>query len=103
MRENGRSQSFRTINFSIEYSHDVLTSNDGEFTMKFTVVLTEDPEAPGVFNASVPAIPGCLSWGHTRTEAYKNIMEALEGCLAVLREDGDPVPMEVGRKTVRMK
>jgi len=38
----------------------------------------------GGFIASAPAIPGCVVYGKTLKEAYKNICSAIEECLAVI-------------------
>lgn len=35
----------------------------------------------GVFTARVPAIRGCVAWGKTLQEAYRNAIEAIESCL----------------------
>jgi predicted RNase H-like HicB family nuclease len=35
----------------------------------------------GMFNAEVPAIPGCVAWGQTLEEAHRNAIEAIESCL----------------------
>jgi predicted RNase H-like HicB family nuclease len=53
--------------------------------MLLKVLLRPDPEDGG-FNVSCPAIPGCHSQGDTEEEAFKNIKEAITGCLAVLNE-----------------
>ena len=47
---------------------------------RFTVILQPegDPEFAGYYNASVPALPGCFSYGATKDEAVKNIREAIE-------------------------
>ena len=42
--------------------------------------------------AECPSLPGCLSQGSSKTEAIKNIQEAIKGYIEVLQEDGDPVP-----------
>jgi predicted RNase H-like HicB family nuclease len=42
--------------------------------------------------AEFPSLPGCVSQGGSRQEAIQNIKEAIEGYIAVLREDGLPVP-----------
>ena len=39
-----------------------------------------------------PSLPGCISQGKTKEEAIMNIKEAIQGCIAVLEEDGLPVP-----------
>ena len=41
---------------------------------------------------SVPALPGCISEGKEREEALKNIKEAIELYLEVLKEDGKTTP-----------
>ena len=40
----------------------------------------------GGFWAKVPAIPGCVSQGETLEEVKANIIDALQGCLAVREE-----------------
>lgn len=59
--------------------------------MRYPVILTPDLEDGG-FVAECPAIPGCISEGDTVEEAIINIRDAIEGCLAVLREQGQPLP-----------
>jgi antitoxin HicB len=58
--------------------------------MKYRVYLEQDED--GVFVATCPALPGCVSQGRTRAEATGNIKEAIEGYLQSLRRHGDPVP-----------
>ena len=60
--------------------------------MKFTVTLDRDES--GTWVAECPAIPGCVSQGTTRTEALKNIREAIELCLEVRAERGLPLTIE---------
>ncbi len=50
--------------------------------MKLHVMIEQD-EA-GYYVAEVPALPGCLSQGKTRSEAIANITEAIEGWLEVM-------------------
>ena len=59
--------------------------------MRYPVILTPDLEDGG-FIAECPAIPGCVSEGDTVEEAIINIRDAIEGCLAVLCEQGQPIP-----------
>ena len=47
---------------------------------------------------SVPALPGCISEGGNREEALKNIKEAIELYLEVLKEEGKPIPKDVGEE-----
>ena len=44
--------------------------------------------------ASVPAIPGCVVYGKTLKEAYKNIGVAIEECLEVIHEFNKELPQE---------
>jgi predicted RNase H-like HicB family nuclease len=46
----------------------------------YTIILQPeaDPEFEGYYNASVPALPGCFSYGTNREEALSNIKEAIE-------------------------
>lgn len=52
--------------------------------MKLKVFIYEAEE--GGYWAKVPAIPGCVSQGETLDEVKANIVDALEGCLAVRDE-----------------
>ncbi len=63
----------------------------------YTVVLEEeaDPEFRGCFNAAVPALPGCFSYGATKEEALSNIREAVLCYLEDLRVHGEPLPGDV--------
>ena len=61
---------------------------------RYTAFLEPAPE--GGFTISIPMLPGCISEGDTFEEAIKNIRDAMDGYLAVLKEDGDPIPTEHG-------
>jgi predicted RNase H-like HicB family nuclease len=54
------------------------------------VVISRDNE--GNWLASVPAIPGCHTWGRSKAEALDNAREAIEGCIESLEATGDPIP-----------
>lgn len=69
--------------------------------MKFTVVITEDIEDGG-FNAVVPALPGCRTFGETKKEAYRNSLEAIDAYLGSLEDEGDPIPHEVESRIVEI-
>ena len=58
--------------------------------MKFRVHLEADEE--GVFVATCPSLPGCVSQGKTKEEAIANIKEATRGYIAALEQDKLPVP-----------
>lgn len=57
--------------------------------MDIKVVLEKDED--GVFVATVPALPGCISQGKTEKQALKNIKEAIELHVHTLAEDGIPL------------
>jgi len=60
--------------------------------MTFVVVLEEGED--GYIVAECPALPGCVSQGHTREEALLNIREAIQGVIKVRRKHGLPIPEE---------
>lgn len=62
--------------------------------VKFTVILLKerDPEFPGYYNALVPALPGCVSYGANKEEALRNIREAIEVYLEDLEGEGEEIP-----------
>lgn len=39
-----------------------------------------------------PDLPGCITYGNTQEEAFKNAKEALELCLYGLEEDDEEIP-----------
>jgi predicted RNase H-like HicB family nuclease len=57
--------------------------------MKFVITLERDED--GVLIAECPAIPGCISEGHTEEEAISNIREAIIGCLETRAARGMPL------------
>ena len=50
------------------------------------------PGEDGYSVAECPSLAGCVSQGRTKREAIVNIMEAIEGYIAALKDDGLPVP-----------
>ncbi len=69
--------------------------------MKFRVLIEQDED--GAFAAICPALPGCVSQGKTRSEARKNITEAIGGYLASLKKHGEPIPPPIHEETVEVK
>ena len=49
-------------------------------------------EAEGTYTAFVPSLPGCITWGDSVEHALEMAKEAIEGYIAVLIEEGEPVP-----------
>ena len=48
----------------------------------------------GGYWAEVPSMPGCFTQGETLEEVLIMAKEALEGYLDVLRQHGQPIPIE---------
>lgn len=59
------------------------------------VVFELHPEPEGGYTISVPSLPGCISYGDTFENALEMIKDAMEGWLAVAREEGIRVPEEI--------
>lgn len=59
-------------------------------TRTFRIVLRKEPE--GAYTALVPSLPGCITWGENVEHALAMAKEAIEGYIAVLQEEGEPVP-----------
>jgi predicted RNase H-like HicB family nuclease len=57
--------------------------------MKFSITLSRDED--GEWVSECPAIPGCVSQGHTKEEALANIQDAIALCLQVRAEQGLPL------------
>lgn len=54
----------------------------------------------GTWSAYVPDLPGCTSHGPSLEEAARNVQEAIEGHLEVMREYGEPIPEPISRPTL---
>lgn len=68
--------------------------------MKYRALIEQDED--GVFIAEVPALPGCISQGQTRSEAVENIKEAIALYLESLEAHGDPVPPAITEELVEV-
>ncbi len=53
--------------------------------MKLKVIL--EPSDDGGYTVYVPALPGCLSEGDTKEEAFSNIKEAIELYMEPVEDD----------------
>ena len=56
----------------------------------YRIILTEEPE--GGYTANVPSLPGCITYGDNVNHAIEMAKEAIEGYLAVLKEQGEDIP-----------
>jgi antitoxin HicB len=69
-----------------------------EAFMKFRIIV--EPDEDGVFVATVPSLPGCVSQGGTREEALRNVREAIEGYVDSLRERNEPIPPSIHEEVI---
>jgi predicted RNase H-like HicB family nuclease len=69
--------------------------------MKYRVLITQDED--GVYVAEVPALPGCISQGHSRREAIDNVQEAMAAYLESLQAHGEPIPPSIDEEVVEVK
>ena len=68
--------------------------------MQYRVLI--EPDEDGVFVAEVPALPGCVSQGKSRTEAIANIKEAIAAYLESLHKHGEPGSPPVSEEVVEV-
>jgi predicted RNase H-like HicB family nuclease len=68
--------------------------------MRYRVLIEQDED--GVFVAQVPALPGCVSQGTTRTEALANVQEAIEAYLESLKAHDEPVPPPIEEEIIEV-
>jgi predicted RNase H-like HicB family nuclease len=57
--------------------------------MKYTVIFEKTSTG---YSAYVPDLPGCITTGKTKQETARNMAEAIHGHLALMREEGLPIP-----------
>jgi predicted RNase H-like HicB family nuclease len=58
----------------------------------FNIVLRPEPE--GGFTAVVPALPGCVTYGRTLSEAKKMAKDAIVGYIESLNKHNEPIPTD---------
>lgn len=56
----------------------------------FAVELTQDED--GRWNAVVPALRACYTWGNTREEALTYVQDAVRCCIEDMIADGEALP-----------
>jgi predicted RNase H-like HicB family nuclease len=67
--------------------------------MKYRVLIEQDED--GIYVAEVPALPGCISQGQTRTEVIENIREAMAAYLESLAAHNEPIPHQFPKRLSR--
>ena len=60
-------------------------------TITYRTIIEKDGK---YYHGYVPALPGCHTQGKTIEETHKNLVEAMEGMIAVMKEHGDPIPQD---------
>ena len=60
---------------------------------RYTVDILSEEDGKGYY-VVVPALPGCFSQGKTIEQAKKNIQEAIQLHIKVLKKAKEPIPME---------
>lgn len=63
---------------------------------QYTIILDPDPEE-GMYTVTVPALPGCITQGHTVAECIERAQEAIAVFIESLQAAGEPVPEETER------
>ena len=59
----------------------------------FRVELSQDED--GRWNANVPTLRGCYTWGATQEEALANAQDAVKCCVEEMIAHGEALPDEV--------
>ncbi len=62
---------------------------------RYTVVLTLESDG-SAYNVTVPALPGCFTWGKTVEEALERAREAI----ALYLEDEEDIPFPDGDEAI---
>ena len=60
--------------------------------LRYNLIFRQEPE--GGFTVTVPALPGCVTYGKNLSEAKKMAADAIRGYIASLRKHGELVPSE---------
>ncbi|MDG6997079.1 MAG: type II toxin-antitoxin system HicB family antitoxin [Nitrososphaerota archaeon] len=68
--------------------------------MKYRVLINQDED--GMYVATCPSLPGCISQGKTRKEAVANIKDAIDGYIASLKKHKEPIPPPIQEETVEV-
>ena len=63
-------------------------------TRKHAFQIHLQPEPEGGFTVSVPALPGCVTYGENYEQALQMAQECIEGFLEALVKAGQPIPEE---------
>ena len=62
--------------------------------LTYKILLHKEPE--GSYTVSVPALPGCITFGETIEQAIQMAKEAIELYIEELQERGEEIPDDSG-------
>ena len=65
--------------------------------LAFRIIIEKDGNN---YHGYVPCLPGCHTQGKTIDETRKNLKEAIEGMLLVMKKHNQPIPTEEGFETI---
>ena len=68
--------------------------------MRFRIIIDQDED--GMFVAECTSLPGYISQGKTRTEALKNIKDAITGYLESLEKHKEPIPPSIEEEVIEV-
>jgi len=68
--------------------------------LRFRVIIEQDED--GVFVATCPSLPGCVSQGDTRKAAVANIHDAMSGYLESLSAHSEPIPPSIDEEVIEI-
>ncbi len=63
-------------------------------TYSYTYRVRLQPEPEGGFTVTVPALPGCVTWGETYEHALAMARECIQGFLEALLRNHRSIPVE---------
>lgn len=72
---------------------EIVPESSGDEVVLSRIVVYEGED--GMYVAECPVIPGCVSQGSTKQEAFKNLKEAMALCLEVREERGMPLTADM--------
>jgi len=62
--------------------------------LTYKILLHKEPE--GSYTVSVPALPGCVTYGETVEESIQMAKEAIELYIEELKDRGEDIPDDTG-------
>lgn len=68
--------------------------------MKYRINIEQDED--GMFIATVPSLPGCISQGASREAAIENVRDAASGYLESLRQHDEPIPPPIEEEVIEI-